>query len=78
MTVTTTIESHTVDVDYMTLSTVVWSRFKKRMPGMVERIYAENPALANLGPILPRGTVVRIPVDVSTEPEEVAVVSLWS
>lgn len=43
--------------------------------GYVEAVLAANPGLAELGPILPKGTVVVLP-DIETS-TEVPVVRLW-
>jgi phage tail protein X len=66
----------TVPVDGMTLSKLLWLRFRKPMPGLRERVQALNPGLAAAGPGLPRGTQVRLPDDfVSTARSDV--VQLW-
>jgi phage tail protein X len=72
-----TVETYTVATDGLTLSRIVWNRFKRSMPGLVERILDATPSLARSGPYLPVGTVVQIPIDTPREQQEVAVVSLW-
>lgn len=74
----TTIEEIRVEGDDITLSLLVWRRFQTRTPGVVERALNLNPGLADLGPVLPVGTVVRIPVDAPDKPpEQRPVVRLW-
>jgi phage tail protein X len=56
------IEKVTVEGDDLTLSLIVWRRFRRPMPGLVERVYDENPGLADLGQFLPIGTVFSLPI----------------
>ena len=61
-----------------TASLLVWRRFKRPMPGLVERVYDLNPRLALVGPVLPVGTVLRLPVPVTRTEPDVTPVRLWS
>lgn len=74
---TETIETMTVDREGMTASLIVWRRFKRPMPGTVERLYELNPGLAVFGVFLPLGTVVKIPIPPPAKPDEVAAIRLW-
>ncbi len=74
----TTYERYKIETTGIKVSLMIWRRFKKPMIGMAERIFALNPGLADLGPFLPLGTVVVIPIDppaerVTSRP----VVQLW-
>ena len=40
------------------LDLVLFRRFGREVPGLVEATYAQNPGLADLGPLLPRRTKV--------------------
>lgn len=71
------VETYTVTVEGLTLSHLVWNRFHRPMPGLVERIYAEMPALSAPGPYLPVGTVVTVPIDDENREAVEVVVSLW-
>lgn len=74
----TAIEEIRVEGDAITLSLLVWRRFKTRTPGLVERALDLNPGLADKGVVIPVGTVVRIPVDAPDKPpEQRQVVRLW-
>ncbi|MGA0615956.1 tail protein X [Paracoccus sp. KR1-242] len=74
----THIEAVTVKGDGLTLSLLVWRRFRKPMPGLVEQILDLNQGLAALGPILPFGTVVRMPIPVEAEAAQPqARIQLW-
>ena len=42
------------------LDLVLFKRFGREIPGFVEATYAQNPGLADLGPLLPRGTKVTV------------------
>lgn len=49
-----------------------------RTAGITEQVYAANPGLADLGPILPLGTAITLP-DLPTQPAETTrkLVNLW-
>jgi phage tail protein X len=56
------VETVTVEGDGITVSLVVWRRFKRPMPGLVERIYDINQDLGELGLYLPVGTSFDMPI----------------
>lgn len=64
-------ETVTVETEGMTVSLLVWRRYKKPMPGLVERIFHTNRELAESGAELPVGTVVRMPVETVNEDSQV-------
>ncbi|MBO6885978.1 MAG: tail protein X [Marivita sp.] len=74
-------ERITVEGDGLTVSLLVWRRFHRAMPGLVERVYAMNPGLAAHGPTLPLGTsfLLLVPApDPSPDPAQVlAPIRLW-
>lgn len=71
-------ERVTITQQGITLSSVVWRRFASPRPGLVERILALNPGLADSGVHLPVGTSFLMPVDPATvTPPAAAVISLW-
>lgn len=71
-------ETIVVKGDNIMLDLLLWRRFKRHHEGLVERVLDINPGLADLGMVLPLGTVVVIPLD---EPQKSAettkVVRLW-
>lgn len=72
-------ETVVVEGQDLTLPLIVWRRWYRPMPGMVERILDTNPHLADLGPVLPLGTRITIPIP-QPEPREQRVldpVRLW-
>ena len=71
------IEPVTVEGDFITVSLVVWRRFKRPMPGLVEQIHDLNPGLAGLGAFLPLGTTFNMPVPVPREPAILEPIRLW-
>lgn len=71
------IERVTVEGDVVTLSLLVWRRFRRPMPGLVETILDRNPGLAGLGAILPVGTVLDLPVPTPREPQLLDPIRLW-
>lgn len=75
---TETIETFVVQGEAITASLLVWRRFKRPMPGLVERIYEANPRLALVGPVLPVGTVVRMPIPAPRKEPDVTPIRLWS
>lgn len=65
--------------DGITLPLLIWRRFRKPMPGLVERTLDINPGLAARGIFLDPGTEVLIPIveDVETSSEPAARIRLW-
>ena len=73
-----TIETVTIEGEAITASLLIWRRFKRPMPGLVERLYELNPRLTLVGPFLPLGTVVRLPIPAAKLEPEITPVRLWS
>ena len=71
------IETVTVEGDGLTVSTIVWCRFKRPMPGLVEAIYDLNPGLADLGQTLPVGTSFEMPIPIPREQQVLDLIRLW-
>ncbi len=69
----------TVKAEGLTVALLVWALLRRQPPGLVERILDINPGLADLGPILPVGTKIVIPMDEIdlTRTVAPAVVRLW-
>lgn len=74
---TTITETVTVEGDDLTLSLIVWRRFKRPMPGLVEAILDQNPGLADLGQTLPVGTTFQMPVPVPRDQTVLDPIRLW-
>ena len=76
----TIVESYTVESEGVTVSRIVWNRFRRAMPGMVERIYDLNQGLADLPIELPVGTKIMVPIDAPSVSPAMAKepVQLWS
>jgi len=72
-----TIETVKVEREGLTLSRIIWRRFKKQVPGLVDRVLDINPGLSALGPILPVGTVIKIPIPNVRQNPDVTPVRLW-
>ena len=70
-------ETVTVEGDFLTVSLLVWRRFKRPMPGLVEQILDINPGLANLGHYLPVGTVLSMPIPQPRKKTLLAPIKLW-
>ena len=71
------IETVTVEGDGLTVSVIVWRRFKRPMPGLVEAIYDLNPGLADLGQTLPVGTRFEMPIPIPREQQVLDPIRLW-
>lgn len=73
------IEMLTVTAEYTTLDLLLWRRFRREVPGLVEDALRFNPRLAKIGVFLPVGMTI----DVQTPAPEprgrraVQVVSLY-
>lgn len=44
-----------------TVDWICWRAYGRLGAGMVERVLAANPGLAELGPLLPAGHLIRLP-----------------
>ncbi len=71
------VERITVEGDGITLSLIVWRRFRRPMPGLVEQILDRNPGLAGSGSHLPLGTAFDLPVPIPREPAILDPIKLW-
>ena len=71
------IETVTVEGDGLTVATLVWRRFKRLMPGLVEAIYDLNPGLADLGQTLPVGTSFDMPIPIPRAQQVLDPIRLW-
>jgi phage tail protein X len=74
---TMTTETYRVATEGLSVDLLIWRRYRRQMPGLVERTLVLNPGLAAKGPVLPVGTVVRIPV-VAVQVRDVDLVRLWT
>ncbi len=73
-----TTETITVAGDGLTVELLVWRRYRRPIPRLVEQVLELNPGLAQLGPHLPPGTRVVLPVlQEAAQPAEREIVQLW-
>lgn len=77
MTVTLMERAEVVESEGLTLSVIVWRLFKRKPLGYVERVLDRNPGLAELGPYIPVGTKIILPLDQRTSTPIREVVRLW-
>lgn len=49
----TDVETYIVQGDGLTLDAILWQRYQRRTPGLVERTLDLNQGLAALGPVIP-------------------------
>jgi phage tail protein X len=71
------VEPITVEGDGITLSLIVWRRFRRPMAGLVEQILDRNPGLAGSGSHLPIGTAFYLPISIPREPAILDPIKLW-
>ena len=57
-----TIETLDVITERTTLDLLLWRRFRREVPGLVEDTLRRNPGLARLGAILPVGLALQVVV----------------
>jgi len=67
----------TVETEGMTLSLLIWRRYRTPMFGLAERVHEINPGLAARGIVLPVGTTFLMPEQRET-PQPAKIISLWS
>lgn len=70
-------ETVTIEGEGLTVSLIVWRRFRRPMPGLVERIHALNPGLADLGPVMPVGARFDMPIPIPRETSRLDPIRLW-
>ena len=71
------LEIFTVSGDGLMLDAILWRRYRRATPGLLERTLDINPGLAALGPIIPHGTKIMIPIDPVPTPKIIDVIKLW-
>jgi phage tail protein X len=70
-------ETYVTEGDGIPLDLIVWRRYRRQTPGLVEAILDMNYGLADQGPLLARGTTIKIPIDQPATPAQVALRRLW-
>ena len=71
------VEPVTIEGEFITVSLIVWRRFRRPVPGLVEEIHDINPGLANLGAFLPVGTTFNMPVPTPRATAILDPIKLW-
>jgi len=59
-----------------TVDRIVWSHYGRTAPRLVELVLDSNRGLADHGPVLPAGVLVKLPV--VEDPDPVGAVRLWT
>jgi len=70
-------ETFIVQGDGLTVDAIIWQRYRRRTPRLFEQTLELNPGLAELGPMIPHGTTLRIPLLPPPAERQVTVVRLW-
>ena len=73
-----TIERIEVTGAGLTVSRLIWNRFKAPSPETLGKIYDLNPGLADMGTHIPIGTTVLMPVPDSSDDTVVEHITLWN
>lgn len=71
------VEKITVLGDNITLSLIVWRRFHRPMPGLVEQTLELNQDLGELGYYLPVGTEFLLPIPTPRPQTVLEPIKLW-
>ena len=71
------VERVTIEGECITVPLIVWRRFHRPMPGLLEQILALNPGLGERGTVLPLGTTFDMPVPAPREPAVLDPIRLW-
>jgi phage tail protein X len=77
---TDVIERVRVVSEFSTLSLMIWRRFQRPMPGLVEDTLGRNPGLADLGLYLPVGTEFDLKIEAATTNDQASIqeaIRLW-
>lgn len=70
--------------DFVTADLIVWRRYKRPAPGILEKMLDANPQLAYVHrytPFIPPGTYVRVPIDpdlLAGKPQASQTTNLWT
>lgn len=73
-----TTETILVRTEGLTLDQLVWRKYRRPIPGLVEQVLELNPGVAQLGPMLPVGTAVRLPIlQAKSETPARDLIQLW-
>ena len=75
---TETIEKVEVNGAGLTVSRLIWNRFRAPSPETLGKIYDLNPGLAGKGTHIPVGTIVLIPVPDTSDDRIVDRSTFWS
>ena len=70
-------ETVTIEGDSLTVALIVWRRFHRPMPGLVEEIYDINPGLADHGQTLPVGITFEMPIPIPRAQQVLDPIRLW-
>lgn len=72
-------ETLTVDRVACPLDLLLFQRFRREVPGLVEETFERNPGLAALGTFLPIGTKVVVEIPAPTNrPSPKPIITLWT
>lgn len=58
-----TYETIAVSTEGVTLAKIIWQFLKRQPEGYLELVLEHNPSVSALGPVLPIGTTVKLPIE---------------
>jgi len=70
-------ETIRVEAQGLTISTIIWRRYRRLKPGMFERTLDLNPGLAQAGVFLPVGYDLVMPVETKNVVADQGAIALW-
>jgi phage tail protein X len=70
-------ETYIVSGDRNVIDLLLWRRYHREIPGLLEQTLDMNPGLADYGAFIPSGTKVVLPVAQPTAQTRLKLVKLW-
>jgi phage tail protein X len=71
------VETYITEGDRNVTDLMIWKRYHRQTPGLLERVLDMNPGLADFGAFIPAGTTVVIPIDQPATPTRLKLIKLW-
>ena len=73
-----TYETIIVTTEGVTLAKIIWQFLKRQPEGYLELVLEHNPGVSALGPVLPIGTAVKLPIEeIPQQTSTRTIIRLW-